>query len=176
MARAWGTFGMAVLASLAIGCGAPSSDGFVASEADFASFRSWTSFDRGVDPVPPSHLGHDVIYIDRVPPAGATEFPIGTLIVRADESDPDESAWEIHAMVKRGGDFNAEGARGWEFFGLIIDASGRARIEWRGEGPADGDGYSAPDGGAVLSCNQCHGSASYNDSVLSPVLDLSARR
>ncbi len=166
----------AALVGLALtGCG-PQGDSFIASEADFAQFRSWTSFDRGVDPVPPSHLGHDVIYVDRLPPPGATEFPVGTRIVRAHDTDLPPSEWEIHAMVKRGGDFNAAGARGWEFFGLEIDSADQTRIEWRGDGPSDGDGYTVGDGGVSLGCNHCHGAATWNDSVLSPVLDLSARR
>lgn len=164
-----------LLAWTLAGCGTPNDGEFVAREQDFAGFERWVRFDRGEDPVPPSHLGHDVIYIDRLPPAGATSFPIGTRIVRVEETDAGPSTWEIHAMVKRGRGFNPEGARGWELFELAIDARGQPEIEWRGEGPPDGDGYEPPDGGAILGCNHCHGAATYNDSVLSPVLDLSAR-
>lgn len=150
---------------------------FIAFERDFADFTRWTAFDRGDDRVPPTHLGRtSTIYVDRAPPRGAARFPVGTRIVRVEQSDAAPGEWEVHAMVKRGGGFNAEGARDWEFFELVLDATGRRpSIRWRGEGPADGDGYRAPEGGDLLSCNHCHESAVDNDSVLSPVLALTGR-
>lgn len=150
---------------------------FIAFQRDFADFERWTTLERGEDRVPPTHLGRtSTIYVDRVPPRGASRFPVGTRIVRVESSGDDPSAWEVHAMVKRGGAFNAEGARGWEFFELALDATRRRpSIRWRGEGPADGDGYRAPEGGDLLSCNHCHASAVDNDSVLSPVLELTGR-
>ncbi|MBX3269009.1 MAG: hypothetical protein KF729_02040 [Sandaracinaceae bacterium] len=171
-----------VAAALA-GCGEPDApEGardaleapYIAFAADFARFREWERFERGIDPVPPTHFGESAIYLDRRPPAGAREFPVGTRIVRVETRRGDPSAPEVHAMVKRGAGYNAEGARGWEFFDLAL-APGRApSIRWRGEGPADGDGYTPPEGGAILSCNHCHGSATDDDSVLSPALALSA--
>jgi hypothetical protein len=147
---------------------------FIAFERDFAEYTRWTTFDRGRDRVPPTHLGRtSTIYIDRVPPPGAARFPVGTRIVRVEASDADPGAWEVHAMVKRGGGFNAEGARDWEFFELALDATRPPSIRWRGEGPANGDGYRPAEGGDLLSCNHCHASAARNDSVLSPVLELS---
>lgn len=175
--------GLFVLLALA-GCGEREAEGieepvepaiYIAFASDFERFERWTTFDRGRDPVPPSHNGRSIIYVDPPPPAGAAEFPVGTRIVRVEQAGDDPTAWEVHAMVKRGGGFNAEGARGWEFFELALDRSGRRpAIRWRGEGPANGDGYVAPEGGEVLGCNHCHASATYNDSVLSPVLALSA--
>ncbi len=148
-------------------------DVFIAFGEDFEGYDTWTSFDRGVDPVPPSHEAHSLIYVNAMPVAGSPEFPVGTMIVREQQLGEDPTALVIHAMVKRGRDFNAEGARGWEFFGLALTGERRPFVAWRGTGPADGDGYVAPEGGEVLSCNQCHASATYNDSVLSPVLVLS---
>ncbi|MCB9592149.1 MAG: hypothetical protein H6719_05400 [Sandaracinaceae bacterium] len=149
-------------------------DVFIAFGEDFEDYPTWTSFDRGVDPIPPSHEAASFLYVDPMPPSGSPEFPVGTRIVREQRVGEDPAGWVLHAMVKRGGGFNADGAPGWEFFGLALADDGRPFIAWRGTGPADGDGYTAPDGGEVLSCNQCHGSATYNDSVLSPVLDLTA--
>lgn len=166
---------LAVLVSLALGgCAAETPpDVFIAFGEDFEGYPEWTVFDRGLDPVPPSHEAHGYIYVNAMPPAGATEFPVGTMIVREQRLSDDPATWTIHAMVKRGGGFNADGAAGWEWFGLALEPDGRPFIAWRGTGPADGDGYVAPVGGEVLSCNQCHASATYNDSVLSPVLVLS---
>lgn len=156
------------------GCASePSPSGaYIAVGRDFEGYEGWNVFDRGADPVPPSHEGHSLIYLSELPDPGATSFPIGTRIVRVEEVGDDPTTWQVHGMVKRGGDYNAGGAVGWEFFGLSLTASREPFIVWRGEGPADGDGYLPPDGGALLSCNHCHGAATENDSVLSPVLDL----
>lgn len=153
----------------------PSPGEFIAIERDFESFDEWTMFDRGSQPVGPSHPdGSTLIYINRLPSPASTQFSTGTIIVRVTPAGAPE-LWEVHAMVKRGGEYNAAGARGWEFFDLLLETVGDdlvPRIRWRGEGPAMGDGYTIPDGGVVLSCNHCHASAIENDSVLDPDLDL----
>jgi hypothetical protein len=160
------------------GCGSDvqASGVYIALGRDFEDFESWVAFDRGLDPVPPTHEGTtSMIYVDELPPTGSASFPMGTRIVRVEQRGDDPSAWEVHAMVKRGGGYNAGGALDWEFFGLVLTRSGDPWIEWRGEGPMSGDGYVAPDGSTeVLGCNHCHASARYNDSVLSPALDLGA--
>ncbi|MGE0786852.1 MAG: hypothetical protein AB7S26_14365 [Sandaracinaceae bacterium] len=154
-------------------CGAPASGTeYIAQTSDLAGFRSWIAFDRGDDHLPPNHVGPSWIYLSDRPPAGATSFPLGTRIVRVQERGDDMTAWEVHAMVKRGGGYNADGTPGWEMFELSLDASGGVVVVWRGRGPPDGDGYMAGDGGVLVSCNQCHGAAGFNDSVLSPVLEL----
>lgn len=146
---------------------------YVALSADFASYRDWTPFDRGRDRVPPTHDADSVIYVDRTLAPGAREYPIGTRIVRVERHGEEATTWELHAMVKRGGDYNDGGARGWEFFELSHIDDGPPLIVWRGHGPPDGDGYRPPDGSDdVLSCNHCHGAFPDNDSVLSPVLAL----
>ncbi len=176
------TMGVAALLVLA-GCGERGEEAsdpveptiFLAFARDFEGFERWTTFERGLDPVPPSHPGPSFIDVDPMPPPGLRAVPVGTRIVRVERAVGDPAAWEVHAMVKRGGGFNAAGARDWEFFELGLEQSReRPIIRWRGEGPANGDGYTAPEGGEVLGCNHCHASATYNDSVLSPVLDLSA--
>lgn len=158
------------------GCAADVRDAgvFIAVGRDFEGYESWTMFDRGYDPVPPSHDGTSLIYIDEMPPAGMQSFPIGTRIVRIEQFREDPAEWEIHAMVKRGGGYNAEGALDWEFFELAL-VDDVPYIVWRGEGPATGDGYRpAPGATEVLGCNHCHAAVPENDSVLSPVLDLGA--
>ncbi len=80
-------------------------------------------------------------------------------------------------MVKRGGGFNAAGARGWEFFELSLETAAGGSIvpavRWRGEGPSMGDGYTVPDGGVILSCNHCHASFPERDSVIGDELSSS---
>ncbi len=81
-------------------------------------------------------------------------------------------------MAKRGGDYNADGAVGWEWFDLDLARSGEPLVDWRGPEPPAGRGYECAlgedDAGAegVGDCNICHLSAASNDFVLSPVLDL----
>ncbi len=143
---------------------------FLAMLDDLASYPKWRRFDRGVDRVPPTHDGLTFIHVDPMPAPGATEFAVGTRIVRVEQRD--DAPWELHAMVKRGGGFNEAGAAGWEFFELTLDGDGRASMLWRGLGPPSGDGYRAPEGGALLGCNHCHAAATWNDSVLSDPLQL----
>src|SRR5678816_722926 len=45
----------------------------------------------------------------------ASAYPTGTMIVKAFLP-----SWELFAMAKRGGGFNAKGALGWEFFRLKL--------------------------------------------------------
>ena len=162
------------LLSLLVGCAAEAEPTtFIALGPDFADYREWIAFDRGLDPVPPAHEVESVIYLDALPPAGATAVPIGTRIVKVEMHGEDPTTWELHAMVKRGGDFNADGSVGWEFFELSHIDDGPPLIVWRGEGPADGNGYvPAPGSEDVIGCNHCHASWPENDSVLSPDLDL----
>jgi hypothetical protein len=116
------------------------------------------------------------VYLNDLPPADATRFPVGTLIVKTVEAGA-PSKWTIHAMSKRGGDFTARGALGWEFFELKIDEDDVPVIVWRGEKPADGQKYKdlTGDGMTEKDCNDCHQS-SKNDAVLAPELDLSTLR
>lgn len=146
---------------------------------EFVGVSHWIAFDRGSDP---AHLddptGHATVYLDALPPHGATSFPVGTHILRVMGTGDDPTLWEAHGLVKVGGDFNTGGAVGWEYYGLDLsrDASGDlvATTRWHGIGPPDGDGYAQPgDAGPVLGCNHCHGAATWNDSIIGPELQLS---
>lgn len=154
--------------ALALGCASPGEPGsiaepFVAIESDFADFRDWPSFE-----LPPSSLSMDHrsgarrLYFSAMPEDALAAFPIGTILVKTVE-DGDPSTWEIHAMVKRGGGYNALGARGWEFFDLAYDPSGAVVVRWRGEGPPPGTvGYPGEGDGQ---CNSCHGIVADRDYV-----------
>lgn len=145
---------------------------------EFVGVSRWISFDRGIDPAHPDDpTGHSTVYVDRLPPHGATEFPVGTHILRVIGAGDDPALWEAHGMVKVGGDFNAGGAVGWEFYGLDLTRDGTGELvtstRWHGVGPPDGDGYAQPgDAGPVLGCNHCHGAATWNDSVIGQELQL----
>jgi hypothetical protein len=169
----------ALVVTLLVGCaergGAGGGAEYVAIERDFEGFEGWTAFDRGSQPVGPTHPdGSSFVYVNRMPPPGARSFATGTIIVR--RTTHDDGVIEVHAMAKRGGNYNASGAAGWEFFDLDLavrpDGTTEPRIVWRGEGPQMGDGYVVPDGGVILSCNHCHASFPENDSVIGPELEL----
>jgi hypothetical protein len=143
------------------------SETFLAFSSTFAAFRSWPSF-HSDGPVndgtfPPDVLGPRTQYINLPPPHGATEFPVGTLIVESRES----GTQKIFAAVKRGGGFNTGGATNWEWFEL---SDAPVTIVWRGVGPPIGDTYGGdPNGG----CNACHiKCGANNDYVCSPRLAL----
>ena len=133
--------------------------------SDFADFPSWSSqtFDTTVA-LGASHVaGRRTVYINQRPPAGAAEFPVGTLIVKVTETDG-----KIFARAKRGGNFNRSGALNWEWFELEEGTAGLS-VRWHGWGPPAGEMYGGDAGGA---CNGCHSAAAANDYVLSPGLVL----
>lgn len=139
---------------------------FIALSRDFADFTTWTHFDLPANGLATGihGAGLQTVFINQLPPAGATAFPAGTVLVkRMTNGDP-----PIFAMVKRGGNFNAGGASGWEWFELQ-ETQGEVSIVWRGEAPPDagGDAYSAG-----ITCNACHGVAAANDWVQSQPLQL----
>lgn len=147
-----------------VDAGAPTS--FIAFSNSFANFRSWTMFHSdGPTPgtQPDDVLGPRSQYINKLPPAGATEFPVGTIIVEARES----GMMSIFAAVKRGANYNAMGAVNWEWFELLENP---VAIKWRGFGPPAGEMYGGdPNGG----CNSCHAACgANNDYICSPYLQL----
>ena len=168
---------MIALVFLAAGCD-DKSNVFIALDSDFAPFESWPMVLLGSEPLAGHPPGPRFGYLNKRAPKGAKEYPVGTMIVKAVEPPgvPDTS-WEIFAMAKRGGDYNAEGAKNWEFFRLKVLANEKPHIVTRGLTAADPD-----DGGAgyfdqlgndfIDMCNGCHGTkaSAATDHVLSPLL------
>jgi hypothetical protein len=145
---------------------------FIAFASDFRGFHDWESFAVGTDPVANSvHLaGPRTVYLNKRPPSGSKEFPVGTIIVK-EVLTPDLVTRDVIARVKRGGTYNADGAPGWEWFELTNTPDGGVLIVWRGIGPpVGGCSYLGTVGGG---CNLCHGAADDNDSVLAAPLHLS---
>jgi hypothetical protein len=145
------------------GCEGPP---FIALGRDFDGFEQWESFPLGWAPgLGVSHPpGDRTVYLSRRPPKGSRSFPIGTRIVKTVAGNE-----RIFAMAKRGGDYNADGAVGWEWFGLAHTPNGLA-IEWRGLGPPSSESYA---GDAHAGCNSCHIGSAANDYVHPVDLDLS---
>ncbi|HEX4403394.1 MAG TPA: hypothetical protein VH560_01105 [Polyangia bacterium] len=150
------------------GCGQDAAPGpkFIAYAKDFQGFESWPSetFD---DPVPggATHVaGVRTVYLNRAPDAGATEFPLGTIIVKQ------TSDGKMFAQVKRGGGYNLDGAKNWEWFEIGKNANGSVFIQWQGTFPPVGEAY----GGDPNGCNGCHltMNAVANDYVIAQGLSL----
>lgn len=170
------------VALVAAGCGSsPASDSggssseirapFVAFGDDFAPFRTWPATPAVADGIPAGihgNLGPMTVYRNHAPPAGATEYPVGTILVKeTQEASP--AARKVFAMVKRGGDFNDTGARGWEWFELQNADDGTPFVLWRGLGPPAGETYG---GDANGGCNSCHAGAKSDDYVWTTALAL----
>lgn len=159
--------------ALAVGCAVESAPSappptFIAFGSSFADYRTWPSFEIAVDAAPGNdHLvGSRRVFYNQLPPAGASTFPVGTIFLKESGDGPLPTR-HVFAMVKRGGGFNAGGAKDWEWFELVHDAAGNVILTWRGEGPPNGDAYGA---GTTGGCNSCHGGASRTDYVFSPEL------
>ena len=155
---------------------------FIALDRDFAGYQAWLTLSLPhqdlADITEP--MGPRVGFLNRRPPAGATRYPVGTIIMKEIQDDPDPNRWPRFAMAKRGDDFNETGATGWEFFLLRIDGNGNPYITSRGLAPNndgfDGGGDSYTPGGAAGGCNLCHGQATFaaHDHILSDPLFPSA--
>lgn len=147
-----------------------SSGCFLAFNTQYDGFRSWKSYayDGGSEGDAGVHIaGPRTEYVNELPPDGSTSFPVGTMIVKEVGAD-DPPNHHLFAMVKRGCDFNANGAKGWEFMEVQEQPSG-ATLVWRGVGPPAGENY----GGDPNGCNSCHAACSDNDSVCSAQIRLS---
>ena len=136
---------------------------YIAQRKDFANFRDWRTFEKDVMSEHGDVLGTTTVYLNRSPGDDATEFPVGTIVVKT-MKPADSDDLNIHAMVKRGGGFNPKGALGWEYFELAFSKKdGQPFYLWRGEKPPDGEQYQM-----LLSqndiamqdteadCNSCH--------------------
>lgn len=150
----------------------PRTEPFVAFERDFAAFRDWDRVETGrANPQGITHVaGRRRVYVNARPAAGAgaSAFPVGTILIK-EILEGAEDGHRIFAMVKRGGGYNAQGARGWEWFELAARPDDSLAIVWRGINAPKGEDYGGdPQGG----CNDCHGRAAKNDFVRSAGLRL----
>lgn len=146
---------------------------FVALTHDFSEFRKWGSLrndDRSAQGE--THAAGAIrLYVNALPTPGAPAFPIGTIFVKDALDQPREAdgSKKLFAMVKRGGNFNLNGAKNWEWFELVERPNGSVAIGWRGLGAPDGEGYG---GDPLGTCNSCHQMAAPHDYVLSQTLRL----
>jgi hypothetical protein len=147
---------------------------FIALEREFRDLRDWERFELPERPAQGvTHTrGKRRIYLNARPAGGGT-FPVGTILVKelmGSDVHPDH---KFFAMVKRGGGYNARGARGWEWFELR-EREGRFTIAWRGLDAPSGEGYggNGQEADPMGGCNSCHGMAADNDFVRADALEL----
>ena len=115
---------------------------FIATQSDFEGFAQWERFSIDDPAVVPNHVaGIRSVFLNQRPAADALEFPVGTIIVKWNDSDLGS---QIHAMVKRGGDYNLDGAHNWEWFDLTFDDEGAVVIRWRGLAPPTASATAVP--------------------------------
>jgi hypothetical protein len=159
---------------LALSAACSSESTFVASDADFAEFRSWDHASEAPQSFGAGHpTGPSTTYLSRH--THGHSYPAGTMLVKAFNSDPDPALWDVFAMAKRGGDFNPSGAVGWEFFRIHILSNDMPTIVSRGIfaldiGPDAGDAYQVLGSAVDGLCNNCHGTtlSDATDHVLTP--------
>jgi len=161
--------------SLSFALGSCSEQGpavFIAMDRDFAGFLQWRRVELGTVMLVGHAPGTRVAFINTAQRPSGSAYPVGTIIVKAiTQNSADTNQWAVIAMAKRGGDFNREGARDWEFFTLRMQGESVSIVE-RGLAPrtdGDGDPYGVTAG---ITCNTCHGSADARmvDSILTPEL------
>ena len=157
--------------------GTSSGETFLAFAGNFTDYHGWSQAPATPSEGTPADQVHPIgpwtLYwkfsIDPLQ-HGATTFPLGTIIVK--QTDPGVvDPPQIFAMVKRGGGFNATGARDWEWFELESYDDGTVSIVWHGFGPPAGTEKYGGDGTV---CNGCHAGAASNDYVWSSALTLSS--
>ena len=160
------TLSLAVVAGCGAGGDADAGPTFIAYARDFQGFDAWTSETfTDATAIGSTHVaGVRTIYLNQAPPPGATEFPLGTIIVKRTQADG-----KIFAQVKRGGGFNAAGAVNWEWFELSETPAGVVSYQWRGDHPPAGEIYGA---NPTNACNVCHKANAANDYVIAPGLTL----
>lgn len=149
----------------------PEPTSFVALASDFDSYASWTNFYVGdvPDPNGVDLTGPRTVYINQLPTHGATHFRVGTILVKVIQSGDTPQSSQMFGLVKRGEDFDEQGAPGWEWFGLALNDKNNVSIQWRGDGPPPDGGYG---GIANVGCVYCHTVAKANDYVQTPELQL----
>lgn len=173
--NSYGRLGGLVIAAGASVCGcavdsadsAPEPGLFVAFARDFAGYTNWqtVTLQSTAEERPDGHTASGIRTIWYSQPRGSDgAFPVGTLLLKSDTEG------RLLGMAKRGGGYNAQGARDWEWFRLRTGNVG-PEIQWRGLGPpiaGDGDGDSY---GHLDSCNGCHKAAADTDYVFAGVGD-----
>lgn len=145
---------------------------FIAQQVDFAPYAGWEKFSLGVAMNSGHPVGPQFGFRNMGPVGGA--YPIGAILVKEIDVGELPQQWELFGMAKRGGGYNAGGAKEWEFFTLSLNDARVPIIVSRGSNPSDSDsqghGYAGSANG--VTCNRCHGAVGMEttDYVLDPFM------
>jgi hypothetical protein len=134
---------------------------FIADNATFANWMTWTLRDTNAGPDPAlgtAHQGNDstvtrYIYVRGDSMRIDSQFPVGTVIVKYTSND--STINEYLAMVKRGNNYNPSFGN-WEFF--VLTSTGEIMKDGNGD-DLRGKGLM---GGA---CEACHSTAGDKDFI-----------
>ena len=131
---------------------------FLAQQKDFTGYREWMTYERDTVTDHGGLIGTTTVYLNEAPDEG--EFRVGTILLKTVKPANSDDV-TVHAMAKRGSTYNAQGARGWEYFELLLGKTGTPYIVWRGSQPPSGEHYQQLLGGKVQAttegnCNDCH--------------------
>ena len=143
---------------------------FVAFASDFDGYRTWAHASVVTDGGSGGAVHTDTVLVESInrgPVARDSDFPQGTILVK-EGTTGEPNTRQAFAMVKRGGDYNAGGAAGWEWFELQNTGDGgenTVEILWRGIAPPQGEVYAGKVNG---DCNTCHVNAPH-DGVYGPL-------
>lgn len=138
---------------------------FIPNASNFQDFQTWPVAVHRTD-----MSGRPMsLYANQAVPSEGYEFEKGTIFVKTVEIGSGISDWEVHAMVKRGGNYGQHGAPGWEFLNLRALDTGAVVILDRGDGTGLSH-YSDPTEmtGSDSVCLDCHGDAGDNDYIMAP--------
>ncbi len=142
----------------------PKPEEFIASDASFANFMTWTleASHNGPDPaLGTAHGGNDStvtrdVYFKDGQDRLSGSFPTGTIVVKRSHNGSGMN--EVTAMTKRGNNFNPN-IGNWEFF--MLNPDGTIAVD---------SGTNMPMRGANLMggmCGGCHSQAASQDFIFS---------
>lgn len=151
---------------------------FVAQLSDFSGFCHWKSAPAVADIDASDGIHADAgpltVYWNHSPPHGATQFPVGTIILKeSNQANPaDRTAFAMVKRQARGTGYNSSGADGWEWWSVFDKGDCTVSEGWRGPAPQanPNDQYLSTPAG---DCNGCHGRIKGNDYVWDSALQLS---
>src|SRR6478609_8653690 len=108
--RSIAILGLAGAVALVGGCSEGNGGGgggnvYVPLPGDFIAFRDWTRIFLGDGPLEGHPAGPRYAYVKVKP--GPTEYPVGAIIVKTVETGTTSDTWDLFAMAKRGGNYNA---------------------------------------------------------------------
>ena len=138
---------------------------FISFTRDFEDLDAWSTAELG-GPDNEAHAAGGQLFSRALGLDADGGLCAGSMLVRSQPAVADSPA-SLHGMVKRGGGFNADGAVGWEWFGLGRSEAGAPVVLWRGEEAPSDVGYNNGVELVEANCNACHAAGAEHDHLMS---------